>query len=178
VTPSSTSFGKFSIKLIGSYLLWKGISYLLDTYQPALWLSFKESLSTVTVRVAAWLCHHIIQLPVMYTTRNLLLDGTKGIFVADHCLGVPVMVVFVFFITVYEGPWRHKLWFIPLGLMSIIFINAIRIASLVYLQLNASEFYFYINHSYFYLIAYYGFVFMMIIWWLERFAHPKTMATR
>ena len=38
--------------------------------------------------------------------------------------------VYLIFLVAYPGPWRHKLWFGALGLLSIHLINAIRVAVL------------------------------------------------
>jgi exosortase/archaeosortase family protein len=172
------SFIVFCVKLMGSYAVWKLVYYLLETRDPAYWGQFKDAVAARTVQFAAWLDNNLLQVPVGYNPRNLIIEGHKGIFLADHCIGIPAYVVFSLFIAIYSGKWYHKLWFIPLGVAGIFFINSFRIAALAYLQKNTSEGFFQFNHSYTYLVTSYGLIFLFIIWWVEVFASDRDLVKK
>lgn len=162
------------VKLLGAYAIWKLVYYVLETRDPAWWEQFKNYVAAHTVQFAAWLANNILQVPSGFNSRNILVEGKSGIFLADHCIGIPAYVVFSLFIAIYSGRWINKLWFIPLGICGIFLINSSRIAALAYLQKNYSEGFFQFNHSYTYVLTTYGLIFLFIIWWVEVFAIDRS----
>jgi len=45
----------------------------------------------------------------------------------DACIGIDLMFLFATFIALMPGPAKHKLWFIPMGIVAIVILNAIRV---------------------------------------------------
>ena len=168
--PSQKPFYIFATKLLGSYGVWKLAYYFLETKEVAQWEAFKDWTASATVHMSAWMATHIMGLNVIYNDRNIIADGTWGIFLADHCLAIPAVVVFALFISIYAGRWQDKLWFIPFGIICIFLINSFRIAGLAYFQKYYSALFFTFVHNYVYLIFTYGLIFLMIVWWVEVFA--------
>jgi exosortase/archaeosortase family protein len=76
--------------------------------------------------------------------------------VADHCLGIPSMVVFTLFILFLEERLPTRLWYIPLGILGVFGINVLRVVGLGLLQRSSSSFFWEFNHSYTFLIMTYG----------------------
>lgn len=102
--------------------------------------------------------------------RILWLPGTRGIHVAESCLGIAPMIVLAGAVLAYPGPWKHKLWFIPLGMVAAEAGNIFRIVSLVLIQKHVSrELLFKLSHSYVYLLICYSIVFFFIRWWIVKF---------
>lgn len=101
------------------------------------------------------------------TTRIAGIDGTTGVWVGDPCNGVTLFAIFLIFVLSYPGQWRKRLWFIPLGLLSIHILNAMRIAALSLIQKYAPgwlEF----NHTYTFTILVYAWVFYLWYIWASR----------
>lgn len=166
----------FCVKLFGSYAIWKLLYYVLETQDPIVWEQFKNFIAAQTVAFAAWMDIHWFGMEISYNSRNLLIEGKRGVFLADHCIGIPAYIVFSLFILFYAGSWQQKIWFIPTGLVAIFFINSLRSAALAYLQKSSSEGFFQFNHSYTYLVTTYGMIFLLIVWWVEVYAQPKNVA--
>ncbi|MDB4587762.1 hypothetical protein N9098_01355, partial [bacterium] len=49
--------------------------------------------------------------------RNIGIAGAGGVHVGDPCDGVVLFALFAVFLIAFPGPVRHKLWFIPLGIL-------------------------------------------------------------
>ena len=87
--------------------------------------------------------HELIPEPV--NAENIRTIGVQGghlLWIGDPCNGVGLFAVYLIFLLAYPGPWKHKLWFAALGLLSIHLINALRIAALCIIvtsRLRAAE---------------------------------------
>ena len=105
------------------------------------------------------------------TYRIAGIDGTSGVWIGDPCNGFSLFALFLIFMLTYPGPWKHKAWYIPLGLIGIHLINALRIAILaIIVDVNIDWLYF--NHNYTFNIVVYSFVFILWYIWAKKFAGP------
>lgn len=104
------------------------------------------------------------------------LSGWHVVNVGWQCDGLPVMALFAGFIIAYPGPWRAKLWFVPLGMLLIHGINVLRVAGLALNHLYSQKT-MYFNHHYTYTIIVYGFIFWLWTIWVQRFASPFSAPT-
>lgn len=103
--------------------------------------------------------------------RIVGIDGTLGVWIGDPCNGFSLFALFLIFMITYPGPWRQKLWYTPLGLIAIHFINVFRIVALtIILDINPEWLDF--NHNYTFNIIVYSFVFFLWFLWAKRIAGP------
>lgn len=104
-------------------------------------------------------------IPEPPNAENIRTVGVQGghlLWIGDPCNGVGLFAVFSLFILAFPGPWKHKAWFIPLGLLSIHLINVLRIVALcivVTIDYELLNF----NHDYTFYVIVYGWVFLL--WW-------------
>lgn len=160
----------FVLSVIGSYLIWKLCSYLLEQFEPHWWIVFQDSVAGLLIGVAVFISDFFFSISSQFFGRNIFIPNTPGIYVANHCLGIPAMVVFSLIILSFGGALKHKLWYIPVGVFGILFINCIRIVGLVVLMKRSSPFFWELNHKYALLILTYGFIFWMVKVWMDKFA--------
>jgi len=99
------------------------------------------------------------------------IDGTTGVWVGDPCNGISLFALFIIFVVAYPGKWKHRLWFIPIGLLSIHLLNAVRIASLAIVLKYHPE-WLNFNHDYTFTILVYSWVFFLWYTW-TRMSLPK-----
>ncbi len=93
------------------------------------------------------------------------------LWIGDPCNGISLFAVFSIFLLAYPGPWKHKAWFLPLGLLSIHVLNMLRIVVLcivVTVDYELLNF----NHDYTFYIIVYGWVFGLWYLWVKRYATP------
>lgn len=161
---------EFVIKVLLVYAGWKLFHYSAThfSFLMPFWKSISDSMASVSIRIASALLT-LAGEPNTFNKRNLIIEGTPGIFVADHCIGLAPMVVFSFLILFFTGSAKAKLWFIPLGNILILLINTLRVAGLAYTAAHYSEGFFEINHSLIYVVLTYGMIFLLVSWWMNRF---------
>ncbi len=100
------------------------------------------------------------------------LENTPVLRVESGCDGVDLLALYLAFALAFPGPWKHKAWYIPLGLILIHLFNVVRVAALVVIasySVEVMEF----NHKYTFLILVYSFVFLLWYFWIKQFALPN-----
>ncbi len=160
----------FATKMLLVYIGWKLFRYGADniTVLNFYWRKLSDIVAQWEINIAVPLLRIFLNEKITVYSRNILLEKSVAVYVADHCLGLSAMFIFTAFVLVIEGNVKHKIWFIPLGIFLIAFINAIRVAALCYIFKYAPE-WFDFNHSYVYVALTYGAIFLMLMWWMERF---------
>jgi exosortase family protein XrtF len=107
------------------------------------------------------------------TIRTIGIDGTHGLWIGDPCNGLSLFALFISFIIAYPGSWKHKLWFIPVGITLIHTMNIIRITFLCIIVLKKPE-WLEFNHTYLWQVFMYGFVFLLWFTWIKKFSRVET----
>jgi exosortase/archaeosortase family protein len=82
-----------------------------------------------------------------------------------------MMYMFLGFVVAHAGPWRRKLWFIPVGLLLIHGSNILRIMALAEAVLYHPEIYEF-NHKYAYTIVVYSLIIGLFALWHLRLSNP------
>ncbi len=99
----------------------------------------------------------------------VFLNGWHVVTVGWQCDGLPMIALFAGFVIAYPGPWRTKLWFIPLGALFIHGLNILRVVGLALNQMYwraTMEF----NHHYTFTVIVYAFIFWLWTIWVRRYA--------
>ncbi|TGE17823.1 exosortase X [Hymenobacter elongatus] len=103
----------------------------------------------------------------------VLLNSQAVVRVGHPCNGLVLYALFAGFVLAFPGPWRRKLWFIPVGMLAIYGINVVRIGALALNHLysyHTVEF----NHHYTFTFVVYGCIFFLWMVWARRLASPST----
>ncbi|MBN3034991.1 MAG: exosortase/archaeosortase family protein, partial [Bacteroidales bacterium] len=108
-------------------------------------------------RMASWLSHQVFLasqivltwLGVQFTPFDHMTIGgslrNNVIFLPDvygyvsvnlSCSGLKQFYQIFFLMILYPGPWRHKLWFIPMSLVIIHLVNIGRIVTMTYITIH------------------------------------------
>lgn len=160
------------------YIGWRLFKYLGENNENFLWggwQAFKDLVGNALTATSAWVLR-LMGYQLSSAGRRIIVDGTRGIWVADLCLGIAPMVIFAGFILAFGNHWKNKVWFIPLGLFLIYLTNVVRIVALVLVQVHNNN-YFKLAHEYVYLIITYGLISLLVLWWMEKLAF-KPAATK
>jgi exosortase family protein XrtF len=101
--------------------------------------------------------------------NHIAIEGTAGVTVGAPCDGMILMALFVIFVVAYPGSNKNRLWFIPLGLFVIQFMNILRIMALAFI-VYWNEDYLAFNHDYTFTAIVYAVVFAFWWWWSKLYA--------
>lgn len=131
----------FIIILLVSHYLWK-FSFiegkdLRGLPQIFLWRNFdlsyifNNAVGFLSSQVY-WLIHDVFNMDVVMLKNSVYLKEISSLVkIVWSCSGLKQIFVFLCIITFYPGSEKHKLWFIPLGILLIWVLNVIRISSLI-----------------------------------------------
>lgn len=100
------------------------------------------------------------------------IDGSNGVWIGGPCNGITLMFLFAIFIIAYPGNFKHKLWYLPIGIILVYSLNLFRIVSLsiiAYYKPSYLEF----NHTYTFTFIAYSFVFSLWMLWVNKFSIEK-----
>ncbi len=160
---------RFLISALVIYILW----YLLYEF----WLHPWKKLDLLVINTLIFFSSGILKLlnyplinyPYDENIRAMGIDGSHGLWIGDPCNGITLFALFAGFIFAYPGKIKWKLIFIPFGLISIHFLNILRITSLsiiAYYSPDSLEF----NHTYTFTILVYSYVFLLWYLWATKFS--------
>jgi exosortase family protein XrtF len=108
----------------------------------------------------------------LLTERDL--TEAQGVIVGAPCDGIELFALFVVFVLAFPGPWKHRIWYLPLGVLLIHGINILRVSSLAIIDsINPAWLAF--NHDYTFTILVYLFVFLLWYVWVNRFSPLKAL---
>ena len=159
----ATAFGLY-IAWYLCYDLWLFPDGRLDS-----WLSEKE----------AWLSSLSLSLLGYNASSELFtvyINKYPVVLVGNPCNGMVLFALFTGFILAYPGPWKAKLFYIPIGIFLIYLLNVLRIMALAlnsWYSRDTLEF----NHKYTFAFVVYACIFAFWMYWIKRYAQPATNTT-
>ena len=140
-----------------------------------LWLkpigTLDNFLTGITAKFAAyslapWYTIEISRLGNLY---SLNLAGTPILGIARNCNGLEVMAIFAGFIAAFPGSIKHKLWYLPAGIVALFVLNIIRCIALTLVQLHYPQWLDF-NHKFTFVVVIYGAMFYLWYIWVNRFS--------
>ena len=107
--------------------------------------------------------------------NTVLMQGQPAVFVDDPCNGLVLYALFIGFIVAFPGPIRHKLWFVPVGVVAIYLLNVLRVAALA---LNHTYWYHTVDFNHHYTFQFVAYVSIFGLWmaWVRHFAEQPGLA--
>lgn len=151
-----------------SFRFWAGrlhFAPISDLIIPA-----REWLATQVYVQSTWVIEHVLGLHIVKDIPRQLMyfDNNGYVGVNSSCSGFKQFLQFFILFLVYPGPWKHKLWFIPVGLTLVYLTNIMRIV-LVAVAVNYEPTYFDVVHDYIVRPLFYLVIFALWVTWVERF---------
>lgn len=166
-----TDIALFSIITYGFHLLFRfyaveimSVSFM---HQSGLWLADR------VFEISLWINRNILALHITTEPVNTMWFSNGGyISVNDSCSGLKQFYQVFFLFLLFPGPWKHKLWFIPLGFVVMFLTNIFRIVSLSVIVLWKPD-YWHFSHDWILRPFFYVVLFGLWVWWVERFKNRK-----
>lgn len=126
---------------------------------------------TTALLYSSQLALEVFQQPSIVFAKMINILGYNGVYLDRGCLARNLQGLFAGFILAYPGNFKHKLWFIPAGLVIIFILNVARIAGLAYIQKCCPQ-HIDINHHVVFKYVVYAFIFLMWLFWIKKYS-PK-----
>ena len=95
--------------------------------------------------------------------------GSNGVTIGAPCDGVVLYALFIVFVVAFPGPVKHKLWYVPIGALSVFYLNVLRIVALAIIM-SINEDWLAFNHDYTFTIIVYAYVFILWMIWVKKFS--------
>ncbi len=130
---------------------------------------------------ACWLLEHIFRLDITTISEKRFIatpnneGGWARVIIAPECASLKQWMHWLFLMIIFPGPWKHKLWYIPGGLVIIEWTNAIRICGVLMMQIPWPNS-FHLAHDYIFKFFFYFVIFLMWMLWVEKFYNPSLKA--
>ena len=170
---------EFVIKVALVYAFWRLLKFSGETYPGFLWggwAAFYDFMGNLLASSTTVLLD-ILGYKYWHEGRVIIVEGTRGVRFADLCLGIAPMVIYTGIISSFGNNWKARLWFIPMGIIFIFFINVLRMLALILVQAHYPQ-YFKLAHEYVYLIATYSLIFALVALWMNKFAFQPDISSK
>ncbi len=124
-------------------------------------------LAGIVFDVSLWINQKILSLDIITIGNIFLFENHGYISIDEGCSGLKLFYQWTLLMLVFPGPWKHKAWFIPAGLIIVFLTNIFRIVSLsVVLLWDPSIWHF--THDWILRPLFYVVMFLMWVFWVER----------
>ena len=155
------------------YLGWQSISYFpIEGMVNRLF----DSASALLFNQSCWVLEHIFNVDIITHNHTIGVmncnDTYSLINVAPECTSLKQWMHWLFLMILFPGPWKHKLWYIPAGLVVIEWVNVVRVVGITLCMIPFPD-RFAFFHDYFFKTLFYFFIFIMWVVWVEKFLHRK-----
>ena len=129
-----------------------------------------------------WVLEHVFRIDITTINAQRLIaavnkeGGWARVIVAPECASLKQWLHWIFLMAIFPGPWKHKLWYIPAGLVVIEWTNVVRVCGILLMQIPWPNS-FHIAHDYIFKVFFYFIIFLMWMLWVERF-YNKSIKTK
>ena len=164
----------FFVLILGFHFLFRFWAYHLH-YQPlqAIVMPVYGFLTRLLFNNSVWVLKHLTHFQFSTQGNNIVM-GAGHVGVHSGCSGLKQFLEWIVLMTFFPGPWKHKAWFIPLGLVVIHLVNIFRISGLSILLIYFPE-HWQFTHDYIYRPFFYVVMFAMWVFWVEKFRNRTVM---
>jgi exosortase/archaeosortase family protein len=163
----------FCVITIAIHLGWRFWSIQLHSWPLYdLMLKWSDFFVDTVYRQSTWFISNVLKIPITKYSNVMMCENGYGLSVNDSCSGIKQIMQFVLLMLIFPGPWKHKTWFIPLGVIVVHFTNVLRIILLAVVALHSPENIKSVHDSYL-RIMFYVVIFGLWLLWVEKISVKK-----
>ena len=190
---STVNVGLFILLIVSSHFLYLGWQAL--DYWPVGKLVHKLMVWSVDLvySQSCWVLDHLLHIDITTIDEQRIIaavnkdGGWARVIIAPECASLKQWMHWIFLMVLFPGPWKHKLWYIPAGLVIIEWTNVVRICGILLMQIAWPNIHinlfgqdintFHLAHDYIFKFFFYLVIFLMWMLWVEKF-YDKTTKTK
>lgn len=128
----------------------------------------RGEMSTLVFEQSLWFDRHVLGMEIVSQDQTMIFPACGYITINASCSGFKQIMQFVVLMLIFPGPWKHKLWFIPMGIIIVHLTNLFRIVGLSVITENWVE-YWHFSHDNLFRPFFYVVMFFLWVWWVEKF---------
>ena len=189
---STVNVGLFIFLIISFhylYLGWQGLDYW--PIGNAIKRLMEWSVNMVYSQTC-WVLDRVfhVDITTISSTRSIRTLNSEGglarVTIATECASLKQWMHWLFLMLLFPGPWKHKAWYIPAGLVIIEWTNVVRICGVLMMQVWWPNIHihlfgndintFHLAHDYVFKVFFYFIIFLMWVLWVEKFYNPSLKA--
>ena len=176
---STVNVGLFILLIISFHFLYLGWQAL--GYWPVGKLVYSLMVWSVDMvySQSCWVLDRIFHIDITTFSEQRLIaamnkdGGWARVIIAPECASLKQWMHWIFLMVLFPGPWKHKLWYIPAGLVVIEWTNVVRICGILLMQIPWPNS-FHLAHDYIFKFFFYLVIFLMWVLWVEKFYDKTT----
>ena len=144
--------------------IWAGTFYFapIQSFIAVIRTFLVKQVSTQTLFVL-----DVLNIKVTSYGTNILTNNNIYLIIGQSAAGLKQIFQFFILIMLFHGPWKHKFWFIPAGILILHLTNVFRILCLVVIAMHWPNQIHYAHDNYL-RILYYIVIFGLWIVWVEK----------
>lgn len=116
---------------------------------------------------SAWIIDGILNVARDDENMYIYFANKSMIYVNSGCSGLKQIFQFFLLMLFFPGPWKKKLWFIPLGIIAVHITNVLRVVGLAFVM-NYRPQYWDFSHDYVFRPLFYVVIFILWVVWVEK----------
>ena len=121
---------------------------------------------------STWIIENVLRIPISLGDDRFIYFKNDGfIAINESCSGLKPILQFILLMLIFPGRWKHKAWFIPMGVVIVHMTNLFRICGLAVVTVTIPE-YWDFSHDYVFRPFFYVVIFFLWVWWTEKFRKP------
>ncbi|MDP1623939.1 MAG: exosortase/archaeosortase family protein [Bacteroidales bacterium] len=121
------------------------------------------------LNLTSWALSTIFNISNTIENDMVVLPNGQQLQMQFGCSGLQQFILTFFLLVLLPGPWKHKLWFIPVSLIVIHFFNVVRFIGIA-LQLSHTSNHFHFIHDWVFRPFIYLIIFLVWVAWVELIA--------
>ncbi|MCF8304665.1 MAG: archaeosortase/exosortase family protein [Bacteroidales bacterium] len=157
--------------LLTFHFLWRQVfvNYLT---QMEFYHNLSNFFETQVFRQSYWFNVNVLGLDITAVDNTMYFSKHGYIAITGGCSGLKQFYQWILLMLLFPGPWKHKTWFIPLGLIITHAVNLFRIIGLSIVLINWGD-YWQWSHDWLFRPFFYIVMFMLWVWWVEKFKNKQ-----
>lgn len=134
--------------------------------------SMHDFLAQQVFAESSWFIQNVLGMEIT-TVKRTMYWGNEGYIAINHgCSGLKQILQFVLLMMIFPGPWKHKLWYIPLGAFIVHLTNLFRIIGLAIVLVTVPD-YWKFSHDYLFRPFFYVVIFSLWVYWVEKIKNKE-----
>jgi exosortase/archaeosortase family protein len=121
---------------------------------------------------STWVVTHILNIKITEIKNGYYCENGAGLVINEGCSGIKQILQFAVLMLIFPGPWKHKAWFIPLGMFIVHLTNVLRIV-LITIVIEHWPANFQTAHDTYLRVMFYVVIFALWLFWVEKIAVRK-----